>query len=424
MEQTYRSAKRVYDFLGAPDGALRIMYRPAGHETWPTVIERYLDWCDLQFGRGRYAFPERFIHPWDWDGWRANAASLPDSQDFPEHGPDEILTLDGGTRLDTLDAWNRHRAALRVAVSAMLGTPPPGAKSPGGTYGEEPDHIEMQLGRFEAGDGLQKEDLVFGEYVNADVYLPREIDTAGVADDPIPAVLWLHPAHNAHGYGASYRRGEQFYRTLARNGYAVFCFDQIGYGRRVEEVEGFYARHPDWSLLGKMVRDARAALDAMERLPYVDRKHVYVVGYGLGAMVAEHLAVYDDRPAGYALVCGPQPFRRDRPGTRLGGTARWAKLHMWLPNLGVFEEMEDRIPYDVPDLMGAMAPRPVCIVTPTLDRESNLADMTAAVESARQVYALHDAGGRLTQWSPEDYNRFGPETQGVVIDWLNSAREN
>ena len=41
---------------------------------------------------------------------------------------------------------------------------------------------------------------------------------------------------------------------------ATFAFDQIGSGTRVAEAKGFYAQHPHWSLLGKMVADTRAAL--------------------------------------------------------------------------------------------------------------------------------------------------------------------
>ena len=414
MEQTYRAVKRVYAFLGAPDGALGILYRPVAHETWTTTIERYLDWVDLQFGRGAYAFPERFIHPWDWEAWRAHAQTAVSPEAYPPQGFDDMLMSAGAS----VEGWTQKRAETRAAVLAMLGTAPPGAASPGGTYGEEPDHIESQLGRLDAGEGLQKDDVVFGEYLNGDVYLPKNVDKKGAQGQLIPAVLWLHPAHNAHGYGASYKRGEQFYRTLAKAGYAVFCFDQIGYGRRIEEVEGFYERHPQWSLLGKMLRDSQAALDAIERLPYVDQAKVYVVGYGLGSMVAEHLAVLDERPAGYALVCGPEPYRLDTPDKRLGGVARWAKTQMWLPQLGLFEGQEDRLPYDRHLLMAAMAPRPACVVSPTLDREVRSEDIARCVEAARAAYTIQGAAQNLTLATPEAYNCFDPKMHAVVIEWL------
>lgn len=435
MEQTYHSAKKVYTFLGAETDALRILYRPAGHETWPTVIERYLDFCDLHFGRDIVdmslqtyrpqderdnSFPVRIIHPHNWKRWSRQARNVPTPEGDPVQLMTDVLKMADGSSISQAAQWPAKVAEVRRAVSDVLGTEPPGAKNPGGSYGEEPDHIEQQLGRSEAGEGIQKDDRVFGEYINGDVYVPDTVDLDSKDGQQVPVILWLHPAHEAHGYNAAYRRGEQCYRTFARAGYAVFCFDQIGFGRRVEEVERFYTRHPDWSLMGNMVRDARAALDEIERLPYADPDRIYVIGYAMGAMVAEHLAIYDDRPAGYALVCGPQPFRCDTPDRRLGGIARWYDLTMRIPRLGYYDGYENRIPYDRHLLLAAMAPRPVCVITPQLDREVDGEDVTAAVEAARKAYGLFEASGRITQLTPEQYNNFGPEMQELVVEWLKS----
>lgn len=171
------------------------------------------------------------------------------------------------------------------------------------------------------------------EYLNGDIYAPAGLSQAGKKS---PAILWLPPFSFAGGYTAAYKRGDYPYFTLARAGYVVFCFDPIGMSRRVEEVDGFYDRYPNYSLLGRMVRDSQAALDAVAALPYVDPKQIYVVGYGLGALVGLHLGALDERPAGFALVAGPQPFRLDTADKKTGGIARWSKLHMLIPKLGFF----------------------------------------------------------------------------------------
>ncbi|MCY3020724.1 MAG: hypothetical protein NTW87_17035 [Planctomycetota bacterium] len=77
------------------------------------------------------------------------------------------------------------------------------------------------------------------------------------------------------------------------------------------------------------------------------------------------------------------------------------------------------MPYDVHELLASFAPRPALVVSPTLDREVNAADVTKAVEAARSVYALLGAESKLEQLRPEDYNRFGPELQTLVIEWLH-----
>jgi len=397
MQQTYLAVKPVYALHGAED-KLRILWRPGGHETWPTVIERYLDWCDAQFGRGRYDFPERFIHPYDWEGWRQAAASLPDPAALPER------PFGGGLR---------PRDEVRGAVHEMLGEAPARVASPAGTYGEEPNHIEELYGRRSAGDGLEKHDLMFGEYINADVYMPAGTMESGKR---IPAILWLHTYSFPMGYGAAYRRGEQPFRTLARAGYAVFCYDQIGCGRRIEEVEGFYDRYPRWSLLGKMTRDAQAALDAMQELPFVDPQQLWVVGYGMGATVGLHLGAVDDRPAGAVFIAAPPPFRLDTDVAETGGTRRWSHRYLLLPQLGMFLGQEGRVPYDVDELLAAMAPRPVAVVAPRLDREAPLPLMRQAVDSAKRAYGE----GALELIVPDAYNHFDENMQRVVTDWLRA----
>jgi hypothetical protein len=421
MQQTYLAAQRVYRLLGAEDH-LRIMWRPGAHETGPTVIERYLDWCDTHFGRSGYPFPERFIHPWDWEAWRTHSGeqiALPPS---PRRGLEDALILDDGQPVRSVADWEKKREGVRAQVRWTLGESPPLATTPLGSYDEEPPHIAALLGRDSARANLEKGQVIFGEDLNGDVYLPAGLREAG---RPAPAVLWLHPFSFSNGYVGWYPWWEeQVFHTLARAGFVVFCFDQIGLGRRIEEVEGFYQRHPRWSLLGKMVRDTQAALDRLARLPYVNAEQIWGLGYSLGSLVGLHLAALDERLAGFVSVCGPPPFRLDTAEKGTGGIRRWSHLYMLLPRLGFFTGHEERIPYDVHLLFASLAPRPLLVVSPQLDRAASLEDVTQAVEAARQVYALYGAAEKVKQISPEDYNRFSPQTQALALDWLKEQIGN
>ncbi len=100
----------------------------------------------------------------------------------------------------------------------------------------------------------------FGNYIAGDLYFPTNADKTGAK---LPAVVWLHPISNPGGYIGDYRRGEPAHTALARMGFAVFAFDQIGNGSRLTEVKQFYLRYPNWSLLGKNVEDALAAVEAL-----------------------------------------------------------------------------------------------------------------------------------------------------------------
>lgn len=409
MQQTYRSVQRVYRLLGSEKN-LRILWRDGGHETGPTLIERYVDWCDMCFGRGTFPFEERLIHPVDWEAWRAQSGTTPADLPRPEQSDVPVRTR--------ADAQRRHER-IQTVVHQMLGEAPPMASSRNGSYGTEAAHVAQLLRRSDPGPGVEKTQIVFGEYINADVYMPAELRASG---RKAPVVVWLHPFSFSHGYAAGYKRGEPLHRVLAQQGFVVFCFDQIGCGRRIEEVEGFYQRHPRWSLLGKMVRDAQAALDALAVLPFVEPAQLWTLGYGLGGMVGLHLGVVDDRLAGLASVCGPVPFQLDAKSWDASSVQRWSHLHLLLPQLGFITNHETPLPYDIQDLLACLAPRPTLVVSPQWDWEAPVENVTQAVEAARPLYALHEAGDRLEQLSPPDYNRFGPETQALVIAWLKQQQ--
>ncbi len=389
VEQTVHAVRPVYEAHGAGE-KLGLFWRQGAHETWPEVIERYVDWCDLHFGRGEYAFPQQLFYPHDWDGWWARSEARPAGGD-----------------------------SLPEQIHAMLGTAPPATKTdftiPLYPFGP---HVDALLLRHPA-QGVEKQAIDFGEHIGGDVYYPAELAQSG---QKAPAVLWLHPWSPPKGYVAGYRRGEALYHTLARAGYVVFCFDQIGFGQRIEEIERFYQRHPRWSLLGKMVRDSQAALEALLSLEFVDTTRVYGLGYASGSLVGLHLAALDPRLAGFAGVCIPPALRLDTDEPETGGLRRWSHLTMLWPQLGLYRDDPTRLPYDLSDLIGAIAPRPALIISPQLDREAPLNLVTNTVEDARMTYQQRGARERLTQLVPESYNHFDPDMQALVIEWLRAQK--
>src|SRR6185503_12373515 len=120
-----------------------------------------------------------------------------------------------------------------------------------------------------------------------DLYFPTN---AGKTGGKWPVIVWLHPVSISSGYTAGYHGGEQPHLAMARLGFAVFAFDQIGHGSRVNEIKHFYARYPHWSILGKMVEDTLAAGEALQGMNLIDPHGIYLLGYGLGGMAALHAA--------------------------------------------------------------------------------------------------------------------------------------
>ncbi len=383
VEQTYLSARTVYQMLGVPQ-RLRIAWRQGGHEILADSAQQYLDWCDLQFGRGHADFPERFPYPHDWEAWRKT------------HGPQNQSGND---------------------LAHFLGDEParPGIRDFTQTYGHDYSHTAELLNRREPIPGIDKEEAVLADDVSADIYRPTGLKESGLR---APAVLFLHTWSYSKGYAEGMSRNSQFYRSLVQRGFVVICFDQIGCGYRAGEIEHFYDRYPRWSLLGKMTRDARSAIDVLLSRSYVDPTGVYIVGHGLGALVGICESSTDNRIAGAALVGPPPPFRTDTNESETGGIRRWSHQTMLLPQLGHYIGRESQIPCDWPELLAAQAPRPILMIAPKFNRHAPYPQMTIGIESIRRAYQNLGVENEVTTHSPDKLENFDGQTQSTVIDWL------
>lgn len=410
-ERNYRASLPVYRIMGAP-GALAIRWRIGAHEWDTDTAESYIDWFDRAFGRGDADFPEIPLHTFDFDAWKRRQ-------------PDHSLVPPG--KLND-DATNNQR---REVMQWMLGEAPPQGISRGGSYGAEVPHEIAEMGREvppRDGTTVSYARVNFGPYVDGTLYYLEGFP------EPRPVVIWLHPFTYSKGFVGSYVKDQRIYHRLALEGYAVFAFDQIGFGARLEEGTHFYDRYPTRSKLGRMVADVRAAIDFLrdgdgrfegERHPKdavahpaLDPERIYLVGYSLGGMVGLYAAAMDDRVAGVACYAGFTPMRTDTDDKPTGGIRRWWEWHGLLPKLGLFEGNEAEIPYDYHDVMALIAPRPCLVVSPAYDRHADHDDVLRSMKSARQAWINHDVEDRLVHLSPDDYSRFESEQQALVVNWL------
>jgi len=416
IEQTYYSARRVYElFDHARD--LNLRYRPGGHETRAEDIEAYFDWLDSVFGRQPFTLPDCSIYPTYADWLRLSEEKI-DPTNFPTNGLGELLTNSESNVIKTTEAWLPKRQKIRERLLWALGEAPPFAESQPGSSGAEASPLSSLLGRATVPDGLARRSFNFGNHLTGDLYFPTNTDKAG---SKMPVVVWLHPISVSHGYCAGYKRRENPHLALARAGCAVFAFDQIGNGTRLEEVRNFYLRYPHWSLLGKNVEDTLAAVEALRKTEFIDPKRIWLLGYSTGAMTALHAAALDDRIAGVVSVAGFTPMRLDTLDKGAGGVARWSVWMPLLPKLGAFVGQESRLPYDYPEVLGMIAPRPALVFAPKRDDQATLKDVEQGVEEARKVYELFVAKDALSLEELDDYNHFSPETQKRVIEKLKQV---
>lgn len=430
FEQAYRSALRVYRFLGREEN-LWLHLRDGEHATTDADIENFIDFFDSVFGRARRPKSETWIHGYTFDGWQRITGETVDPSRYPAQQPGAFAS-----GLDTPGAWRQRQAAIRNRIHWALGEEPPAlpplplrelpAAPPDTAHWLEglfrrPSSDRAARMKLEA-SGIGLAEIPYGDGLKADLFFHL------AKKGRLPLVVWLHPYSYQAGWsiaspwmatGVSYRVEQRpSFPALIERGFAVLAFDQIGFGMRVRDARDFYTRYPKWSLMGKMVADTLAAVEAAAALDRIDAGRIYLMGYSLGAKVGLFAAALDDRIRGVAAVCGFDPLRLATEDRGVEGVRHYSHLHGLLPRLGFFVGHEARLPLDFDEVLAMAAPRPVLVVAPKHDRYARIGDVRRAVESSRAVYRLLGAEGALTLDTPEDFNGFPRATQQRVFDWL------
>ncbi|MFB3826796.1 MAG: alpha/beta hydrolase family protein [Bryobacteraceae bacterium] len=435
FEQAYRAARRVYEFAGRGEN-IWLHLRDGEHPTTAGDVENFVDFFDTIFGRQTHARSETWIHGYSFEGWRKVSGETIDPLAYPARGAGDSLKSVAGAR-----DWEVKKSALRKNLLWALGQEPAGIRLPArktltGPSGTSTGWLAVLFNRPApdlsgqgplAREGMGLARVPFGDDLEASLFYPLGPDGKPKAGK-WPVVVWLHPYTYQNGWsaGAPWVSNTADYildhrpsfPSLTQRGFAVLAFDQIGFGTRVLDARKFYERYPKWSLMGKMVSDTRAAVDAVSALEAVDPQRIYLLGYALGAKVALMTAALDSRIAGLATVCGVDPLRLDTPDRGVEGIRHYSHLHGLLPRLGFFAGHERRAPFDYDEVLALAAPRPVLVVAPELDRYARIADVRREIEAARHVYRFLGRESRLELESPEDFNRFPKRLQERVFDWL------
>lgn len=396
VEQMHQSIAPVWRLLGK-EGNLALRYHPGPHRPDAATHLAHSQFLMLS-SEGKApaeTFPYQPYHPWDYYAWvKKNPPPAP---------PLTLSKTPAGAKRNL--EWLLGDGPVYAPVQVTLG------------QGETLEEAQ-RLNRAET-NHLQ---CRFGE-LNGNFYYPPGVPTKGSSGGAplgkkLPAVIWLAPLHCPTGYVPGYRTGDIPYAHLAKAGFLVFGFDPIATGGRQEERRSFYERHPEWSLMGQMVLDARHAIDAVLANPDADPKRISLVGFGMGGMVAAFTAALDDRASSVVSVSGFTPFRSDTDASGTGGIRRWSHLYGWLPRLGTFVGNESNVPVDFPEILAMIAPRRTLIVAPRFDWHFPQTEVARVVE---RFWSGPDPRKILQLYRPNCLAELNNETQNRIGQFLSEA---
>jgi dienelactone hydrolase len=423
MEQAYHASQKLYDFLRAGD-RLAIRSRYGLHSVSARDMEDYLDFFDYVFGRTDRTPANKLNFDYSFEQWRKLSGEQVDPQSYPAKGIDD-LEADARTngKIATVADWERKRTDIRQKLRWALGDEPPGVTNPGPKQFRPGGNGENSFGSFLVRPAATRKMGMaaiapyngFGDQLFGYLYYPVKEDGT-LQSDKTPVVVYLHEFDYSKGFN-SYHQVDSLFQNIVAEGYAVFAYDMLGFGNRIEEGSRFYDRYPHWSKLGKMVVDVRGAVDALRNLEGIDPSRIFVAGYSLGAKVGLYAAALDERIAGVICVAGFTPLRLGADGG-IEGIRAYSHLHGLLPRLGFFVGSESRVPYDYHEVLACIAPRPVLVIAPAMDKDAVLNDVRRCVGEVKKIYRLYGATDRLLLSVPDDYNRFSAELRATANQWL------
>ncbi|WP_073095003.1 alpha/beta fold hydrolase [Cyclobacterium lianum] len=419
IEQQFESLKKVYDFLGVPE-KLGLRFRDGKHAVAARDIEGYIDWLDIQFGRSDKNWENRRYYTYDFTRWKDNRNQLHNS---PKQPHTLASLIKNGRTMDPPDflAWQKE---VREALSWTLGVQPEGiAASPIENLSSKSDYLDLLLDRPTVDNGFRRNIAPYnalGDYQHGALYLPEQVQTdyGREKNTKIPVVIYLHKYTNT-GFG---REMNEFIEGCLAKGMGVLTMDLLGYGSRIEEGTEFYDRYPDWSKMGKMVKDTRDAVRALEQLTFIDKSNIYLAGYALGGTVALITAALEDRAAGVAVASAFTPLRE--AGPEMEGIKAFSHLYGLVPRWGLFLDQPSAMPVDFPEMLGALLPRPLMVISPELDRHADLDAINTTLANLEKLSDQVGAEYKGMQYIPGGFIRFSKSSQNEMIEWIYQQTKN
>ena len=303
----------------------------------------------------------------------------------------------------TPDDWQKRRAEIVKGMIAVMG------RLPGKDRRVDLDvKIEEEV---DAGKYIRR--LITyqsepGSRTPAYLCIPKSVFI--VKGGKAPAVLCLHPTDNKVGHkvvvGLAGREGRAYAAELAERGYVT-----------ISPAYTHLANY--WPNLGKLgyvsgtmkaIYDNTRALDLLATLPYVDATRGFgAIGHSLGGHNAIYTAVFDKRITVLASSCGFDAY----PDYYDGAERNWFFGRGWcqiryMPRLSDYRGRTKEIPFDFPELLGALAPRPFFVHAPLRDSNFRWKSVDTCAKAARPIYKLLGNEKGLVIKHP-DYNHNFPE---------------
>jgi dienelactone hydrolase len=230
-----------------------------------------------------------------------------------------------------------------------------------------------------------------------------------------PAVLCLHQTihigkEEPAGLGSN--RDLQYALELAQRGYVTLAPDYPSFG---EYKYDFPPQDGYVSGTMKAIYDNIRAIDLLQSLPDVDPERVGCIGHSLGGHNSIFTATFDPRIKAVVSNCGFTRFHK-----YYGGKLKGWDSPRYMPRIAsVYGDNPDRVPFDFPEIIAALAPRAFLASSPLHDDNFEVSGVRDVIAAARPIYALFGVPDNLAANYPDAKHSFPPAAREVAYKFLD-----
>lgn len=320
----------------------------------------------------------------------------------PHHDLTYYLDKDGARQpITDFDTWEIRRRAIVKAVQDVMGPLPGDAR-------RTPLDVKVEE-EVTLDDGLIRRKITYqsepGSCVPAFLFLPK-----AKAGERLPAVLCLHQTTKiGKGESAGLVANDKSYALdLAKRGFVTIAPDYPGFG---EHDWDFAPERGYQSGSMKSIWDNMRAVDLLESMDIVDGERIGCIGHSLGGHNVIFTALFDPRLKVIASSCGFTRLDQDDLPSWTG--------RVYMPRIASeFANDINKLPFDFPELVAALAPRPFITCSAVGDGDFNVQGVKDCLMFATPAYKLYGAEDRLAGHYPEGPHGFPPSSQKAAFEFL------
>ena len=231
----------------------------------------------------------------------------------------------------------------------------------------------------------------------------------------VPGILCLHQTiaiGKAETVGIGVTINRNYGQELAQRGYVTLAPDYPNFGDYKIDV---YARGYA-SATAKGIGNHMRCVDLLESLPEVDPERIGAIGHSLGGHNTLFVGAFDERIKVMVTSCGFTRFAKYYEGDLTG----WSHKG-YMPRIAdVYEKNPDKMPFDFPEILAAIAPRTVFINAPVHDDNFEVSGVKDCVAAAMPAYTLFNKPDNLAAIYPDCAHDFPPEAREAAYNFIDT----